>query len=68
MANMDVVGTHPRVMKWIRQFLHKKTYQVRTNNQYSKVFTKFCGLPQGWFVEPYLIWYLLMIPQPQREE
>lgn len=51
---MEVLGIHPMIIRWIRQFLSSRTYQVAINGEYSKVFPVTSGVPQGGVLSPIL--------------
>lgn len=42
-----MVGIHPKITKWTRDFLTGRTYQIRIEGALSSVFNACTGVPQG---------------------
>lgn len=51
---LTMVGIHPRIVAWIREFISGRTMMVRLNNTFSSSRSVLSGVPQGGVLSPVL--------------
>lgn len=51
---LEFVGIDPDIIRWIKNFLHERTYQVRVGHSFSQVYSSPSGVPQGGVLSPLL--------------
>lgn len=51
---LECIGIHPKVVRWISEFLTNRTFQVKINNCFSSVKQITSGVPQGGCLSPIL--------------
>lgn len=53
-AKLSVVGIHPRLISWIREFLSGRAFRVRVKHSFSTPKVATSGVPQGGVLSPVL--------------
>ncbi|GFW95149.1 RNA-directed DNA polymerase from mobile element jockey [Trichonephila clavipes] len=51
---LNKVGYSGRLLRWIQNFLHQRTIQIKWRNIFSKIVTNNYGVPQGCILSPFL--------------
>ncbi|GFY04577.1 probable RNA-directed DNA polymerase from transposon BS [Trichonephila clavipes] len=53
-SKLNKVGYSGRLLRWIQNFLHQRTIQIKWRNIFSKIVTNNYGVPQGSILSPFL--------------
>ncbi|GFW02780.1 probable RNA-directed DNA polymerase from transposon BS [Trichonephila clavipes] len=53
-SKLNKVGYSGRLLRWIQNFLHQRTIQIKWRNMFSKIVTNNYGVPQGSILSPFL--------------
>ncbi|GFW83260.1 probable RNA-directed DNA polymerase from transposon BS [Trichonephila clavipes] len=53
-SKLNKVGYSGRLLRWIQNFLHQRTIQIKWRNIFSKTVTNNYGVPQGCILSPFL--------------
>ncbi|GFW68989.1 probable RNA-directed DNA polymerase from transposon BS [Trichonephila clavipes] len=53
-SKLNKIGYSGRLLRWIQNFLHQRTIQIKWRNIFSKIVTNNYGVPQGCILSPFL--------------
>lgn len=51
---LQIFGIHPRIVKWVKNFITNRSFQVKVNDKFSRTYSITSGVPQGGVLSPIL--------------
>ncbi len=57
---MEAIWIHPKMNRWLEEFLNNKTFRVKLSDHHSSEGTEKSGVPRALCLDPFSSWYLSM--------